>query len=87
MKLRYELVLRHVAGETILVPLGEAAKKYSGLFAVNELGAFLWEHIPEAETEAALVNLVLEDYEVSREEAEQDVQEFLGKLREMGLLD
>ena len=87
MKLRYELVLRNVAGETILVPIGEAAKKYSGLFAVNELGAFLWERIPEAESEAALVNLVLEDYEVSREEAEQDVQEFLGKLREMGLLD
>ena len=87
MKLRYELVLRNVAGETILVPIGEAAKKYSGLFAVNELGAFLWERIPEAESEATLVNLVLEDYEVSREEAEQDVQEFLGKLREMGLLD
>ena len=87
MKLRYELVLRNVAGETILVPIGEAAKKYSGLFAVNELGAFLWERIPEAESEAALVNLVLEDYEVSREEAEQDVQEFLGKLREMDLLD
>ena len=87
MKLRYDLVLRNVAGETILVPVGEAAKKYSGLFAVNELGAFLWEHIPHVENEEALVDLVLEDYEVSREEAESDVREFLGKLREMELLD
>ena len=87
MKLHDDLILRNIAGETILVPIGEAAKKYSGLFSINELGAFIWERLPKVETVEALVDLVLEEYDVSREEATADVEEFLAKLRDLELLD
>ena len=43
MKIRYEFVARSIAGEHFLVPIGEAARQFSGMFAMNELGAFLWE--------------------------------------------
>ena len=87
MKLRYEFVARSIAGEHFLVPLGEAARHYSGLFALNEVGAFLWEHIPGAESEEELVELVLAEYDTDRDTARKDVGEFLDKLRSMGILE
>lgn len=86
MKVNYELVKRTIAGETFLVPVGEGARKFNGMFALNELGAFLWERIPAAEGPEALAEQVLAEYEVSREEAEADTRAFLQQLREMGIL-
>lgn len=87
MKLSYEFVERTIAGEHFLVPVGEAAKVYNGLFALNELGAFLWTRIPQAENEAALVDMVLAEYDVDRATAEKDVREFMEKLTTMGVVE
>lgn len=87
MKIKYELVRRRIAGESFLIPIGSGAKKFNGMFALNELGDFLWERIPGAEDPDALVELVLAEYDVSREEAMADTMEFLQKLTEMDILE
>lgn len=87
MKLNYEFVVREVAGEFLLVPVGKATMNLNGLMTLNEVGAFLWEHLPAAENEEALVNAVLDEYEAERPEVEQDVSEFLSKLRELNIID
>ena len=87
MTIRYEFVKRTVAGESFLVPVGEAAKKFNGLFALNELAAFIWDRLPEVADDAALVEAVLEAYDVTRETAEADTAEFLGVLRSIGIID
>ena len=87
MKIPYEFVERTIAGEHFLVPVGEAAKAYNGLFALNELGAFLWEKIPQAENEAQLVDMVLDEYDVDRATAAKDVREFMEKLIDMGVVE
>lgn len=86
MKIRFEFVKREIAGEFFLVPIGEAAKKFTGMFALNEVGAFIWDILPDAENEEAIVKKVLEEYDVSAETAEADTAEFLKKLREMEIL-
>lgn len=87
MKINYELILREIAGDTFLVPIGEAAQQYNGMFVLNELGAFLWQHMEAAQDEEALVELVLNQYDVTREEATADIQEFIQGLREMGIVE
>ena len=86
MKIKYEFVKRTIAGETFLVPVGEAVKHYSGLFALSEVGAFIWDKLEDAGTDADVVEAVLSEYEVDRETAEADTAEFLGKLREMNII-
>lgn len=86
MKIRYEFVKREIAGEFFLVPIGEAAKKFTGMFALNEVGAFIWDVLPDAETEETIVKKVLDEYDVSPETAEADTSDFLNKLREMEIL-
>lgn len=86
MKIQYEFVKREVAGENFLVPIGEAAKKFTGMFAMNEVGAFIWDNLPEAEDDEAIVKKLLEEYDVVPETAAADAKAFLDKLREMGIL-
>lgn len=86
MKLKLEFVKREIAGENFLVPVGKAAKTYSGLFALNELAAFIWDRLPEAEDEEAIVSAILDEYDVSYDDAKADTEEFLAKLREMEII-
>ena len=86
MKIKKELVKREIAGDTILVPVGKTVYDSNGLFVLNELGAFLWDRLPEAENEEELVQAVLNEYEVTEEVARKDLELFLKKLRDMGIL-
>lgn len=86
MIIKKELIKREIAGDTILVPVGKTVYDSNGLFVLNELGAFIWDLLPQADTEEAICNAVLEQYEVSAETAKQDVSAFLEKLREMDIL-
>ena len=86
MKIRKELIRREIAGDVILVPVGGTVLENNGLFALNELGAFLWDRIPAAADEEALVAAVLAEYEVDEATARADTAEFLHKLREMEIL-
>lgn len=86
MKIKKELIKREIAGETILVPIGKTVFDSNGLFALNEVGGFLWDLLPQAETEDALLEAVLAEYDVSAREAAKDIAEFLNKLRQMEII-
>ena len=86
MKLKKELIKREIAGETILVPVGKTVYDSNGLFVLNELGNFIWQLLPNVQTEEEICKAILAEYEVSMEEAAADVAEFLSKLREMEMI-
>lgn len=81
MLIKKELIKREIAGDTILVPVGSSLYDSNGLFALNELGSFIWDLLPTANCEEDILSAILGEYEVSREEAQQDLREFLDKLR------
>ena len=86
MKIKAELISREIAGEYFLVPVGKSVMDTNGLFALSELGFFIWELLPAAETEEDILKSVLEEYEVEEEVARRDIRRFLDKLRELGIL-
>lgn len=86
MIIRKEFIKRDIGGDTILVPTGTTVYDYNGLFALNELGSFLWDLLPQAENADALVAAVLEAYDVDEATARQDIGEFLDKLRAMQII-
>lgn len=87
MQIKKEMILREVAGETILVPGADAVLDFNGLFIVTETGSFIWSLLPEVETEDEILEKMLKEYDVDKETAQQDIKEFLDKLRELGILD
>ena len=86
MEIKKELIKREIAGDTILVPVGKTVLDSNGLFVLNELGAFLWDRLPDAKDADALLAAVLEEYEVSAEEAAQDIAAFLERLRQLEII-
>ena len=86
MQIKTELIKREIMGDTILVPVGKTVLENNGLFVLNELGAFLWERLPDAADEAALVTAVLQEYDVDEATAKADVTEFLGQLQSLGIV-
>ena len=86
MIIKKELIKREIAGDTILVPVGKTVLDSNGLFVLNELGAFIWDLLPEVNTEEDICNAILREYDVSAEEAAQDVAEFMAMLRKMDII-
>ena len=69
MKLKAQLVKREIAGDTILVPVGETTTKLQGLLTINETGAAIWDALPAAENEEAIVEQLYEMFDVVRRKA------------------
>ena len=86
MIIKKELIKRDIAGDTILVPVGKTVYESNGLFALNEVAAFIWDILPRVETAEEICEAVLAEYEVSPEEAARDVAEFLNRLKRMDLI-
>lgn len=87
MKIKDNFVLRTVAGQTIVAPTGDAAISFNAMISLNGSGTVLWKALETETTEKQLVEILLEEYEVSREVAEADVSAFVKKMREANLLD
>lgn len=86
MKAEKNVILREIAGEYILIPTGELALQYPGIFALSELGVAIWGLLQENMSEEEIIAALLEEYEVDEETLRTDVAEFLQSLREKKLL-
>ena len=86
MELKKKFVLRNIVGETILVPIGQNNEAFNGLITINELGKFIWENIESSKDEDELLQRILDEYEVERDVAKADLDEFLGKLKEIDII-
>ena len=86
MELKKKFVLRNIVGEIILVPIGQNNEAFNGLITVNELGKFIWENIESAKDEDELLQKILDEYEVDKDVAKADLDEFLGKLKAVDII-
>jgi hypothetical protein len=86
MKIKEGFILREVAGSFIVVAVGEAVKNFNGVINLNETGAFLWKILQNGSDEKSLIDALLLEYDVSEDIAKKDVQVFIAKLTEAGLI-
>lgn len=87
MKIKEDLMLREVMGEWLVIPMGERLLEFNGLSKLNESGALLWKALERNISKEELVNALLEEYEVDRQQAAQEVETFLDALRENKMLE
>ena len=87
MKILKRLIKRNIAGDIILVPVGDASLEIKGLITLNETGEFLWDALEKAENESALAAMLAAEYDVVTATAEADTKVFLQKLKELGIIE
>ena len=86
MKVSPQFILREIADEYVVVPVGEEAERIHGLLKLNEQGAFLWKLMEKEQTEETLLHALLNDYQAEADAAKKDISVFLDKLRRIGCL-
>ncbi len=76
-----EFLARDVDDETvILAPSGDQ------VLSLNPVGSFIWKQIDGAHTVRDIVDILCDEYDVERAQAEADVLAFLGRLVDHDLL-
>lgn len=85
MKIKDGFLLRHVAGQTVVLPTGRELD-LNMMITLNETGAFLWERLQSETDEAKLVSALLAEYAVDEATASRCVAAFVKKLNDNGFL-
>lgn len=86
MKINENFLLRDVAGQKVVLPVGEAADKFNGMIRLNDTGIYLWTLLEKGSTEEALLSAMLQDYEIDEDTARADIHRFVEALRKAGIL-
>lgn len=86
MKLKGEYVLREVMGETLLIPLGETALSFNGMITLDPVGAVIWKGLEAGEEKSAILQRILDQFDVEADVAARDLDEFLDQMEKAGLL-
>ena len=86
MKIQKGFMLRKLGTDYAAVAMGSARKNFNGLIRMNETGKVLWDSLQTECTEEELIQKLLSEYDVSREEAKKDIEEFTSGLRKAGIL-
>ena len=76
--LKKKLNVTDLAGEKVLVDF--ECGKY---FLIKGVGNDIWDMIQEEITPNEIIEKLLTEYDVSREECERSVMEFLGKMEDL----
>lgn len=86
MEIKKQVVLRSVAGEYMLIPIGETVFEYNGIFMLTESGKILWENIEKGAEVEQLKEVLMAEYGIDSEVASADVDEFLEMLKAFGII-
>ena len=81
-----DLVERQVAEETFLLPVKGALANTVEMFALSEVGQFVWSRADGTRGVPELVAEVRREFEVSEETARVEVAEFVAQLQSYGLM-
>lgn len=87
MKTKNGFVLEQIAGTWVVLPRGERLNDFAGMLTLNESGRLLWDRLTAGCTRTDLIQLLIEEYKISGDVAEADVDAYLEALAQAGCLD
>jgi len=79
-------VYRKIENETILVPIKNNVGDMSCIYNMNAVGAFIWDHLDGEKTLNDILSMVADEFDVSDQDAEIDLQGYITDLNEIGAI-
>lgn len=87
MKIKKDYILREIAGQNIIVPIGQAGLDCRGIMILKGIGVYIFGLLSQDRSREELIEKILEEYEVDCKTAESDLDEFITRLNKLGLLE
>ena len=79
--------MREVAGQAIVIAVGEESKKFKGMINLNRTGKDVWTGLEKGLNLAEIVKKMADDYEVDENTAMQDIESMVNRLLKIGVLE
>lgn len=76
------VVTRKTGSEYVIVPVTGNIADMDSIFTLNETGAFIWEQIDGEKSVEEIIRLVVDEFEIDRDTATNDVLGFLDSMKE-----
>lgn len=86
MKISEGYLLRTVAGKNIVVSIGDNVN-FNGMITLNDTGVFFWNLLQKDTSKEEMLKAVLQEYDVTSEEASDDIDKFIEKLKAAKILE
>ena len=80
------IVTRSIAGELFLVPIAGNLANMQRIFALTAVAEFIWERLDGRMSLKDIRGAVLAGFEVTEEQADADIAEFVTELLKEGLV-
>jgi len=87
MKIKGTFVMRDIAGDIVIVPVGDSALSYNGMITTTKTGAELWKELEKGCNREKLIQTLLDRFDVDYETASADTDKFLADLTSLGLIE
>ena len=89
MKIKTGYLVHEVAGNFVVIKIGQEAVNFNGLITLSESAKMLWDLLNRSEgaTIEELVNKLVSEYEIDEETAKNDTLEFVQSLKDNNILE
>ena len=87
MKIKSGFILREIAGQWVVVPLGPRVVEFNNIMTLTESGAFLWNMLEQGATADEMVNAMLSEYDAEETVVRRDVKAFTDSVFNAGLFE
>lgn len=87
MKIKKGFVLRDVAGQTVVIAVGEASKVFKGMINLNSTATSIWKGVSEGLTAEAIATKLTEEYDITYDKALEDTNKIIAKMTEEGFIE
>ncbi len=78
------MVFRQIGSECLLVPIRQFSADLNHIFVLNPVGGRIWELFDGQRTIRDIRDIIASEFEVTSQETETDLVEFLQQLQEIG---
>lgn len=86
-KIKDGFVLREVAGQAVVIAVGEASKNFHGMINLNETGKVIWQAVEQGIDVDGIAQKLVQEYAVDMELACRDVVSMLEQMESVGILE
>ena len=87
MKIKENYVMREVAGQAIVIAVGEESERFKGMINLNRTGKEVWRYLEKDMDLVEIVKKIVEKYDVDENTAMLDVENMINKLFQSGILE
>jgi len=84
---KQEIVSRHIAGETILVPVMGKLADMQKIFTLNKVGEFIWSRLDGEKGLEEIRDEIVAQFTVEKEQAAAEMNEFIRELMKEDLIE